>query len=417
VTIDPARFTRLAAFAVGESVRLWVPGRVEVLGKHTDYAGGRSLVCATEQGIAFATSPRHDDVVTITDAADRTTFRSRLRVDGHPIDRAWFTYPATVVRRVVRNFPGASTGADIVFDSDLPRAAGMSSSSALMIGVFLALAGVNSLRQRAEWGELPSSEELASYLATVENGRSFHALEGDGGVGTAGGSEDHLAILCARAGELRQYSFNPVQLERVVTLPADLVFAVASSGIVARKTGEVRERYNRASRLAGEVFDIWRTRFGGEERSLGGALRSAPDAYGRLRGALDSAELKTRLDHFAQESELIVPAAAERLAAGDLGGFGAYVARSQTVAEQWLGNQVPETSDLARDAVDLGAIAASAFGAGFGGCVWALVRESDAQLFLERWAQTYRAKHPEPGARSAFFTTRPGRGAFEIRVA
>ena len=197
-------------------------------------------------------------------------------------------------------------------------------------------------------------------------------------------------------------------------MPPGLVFAVAASGVEARKTGDVRERYNRASRLAAEILDVWRTRFGREE-TLGAALRSAPDARDRLRGALGSAELKARLDHFAEESEAIVPAATDCLAAGDLDGFAAHVARSQAAAERWLGNQVPETSALAADAVRLGAIAASAFGAGFGGSVWALVRESDAPAFLDRWANAYRAKHPGPAARAAFVITRPAAGAFVVR--
>jgi galactokinase len=416
VTPDPERVARLAARAGGGPVRAWVPGRIEVLGKHTDYAGGRSLVCATEQGLFFAASPRTDDLVTITDAGDGSRFTSRLRLEGHPADHAWFTYPAAVVRRIARNFPGAAAGADVVFDSTLPQAAGMSSSSALMIGVFLALAHINALPGRESWAHaLASGESLASYLATVENGRRFQAFEGDGGVGTAGGSEDHLAILCSRAGELRQYAFDPVRLERVVALPDGLVFAVASSGVEARKTGGARERYNHASRLAAEVLDVWRTRTGRQDPSLGAALRSAPGACDRLRGLLAAPALVARLDHFAQESEVIVPAAAACLAAGDLHGFGEHVARSQAAAEQWLGNQVPETSALAADAVRLGAIAASAFGAGFGGSVWALVSASEAPAFLDRWAAAYRAAHPKPAGRAVFFITRPAAGAFVVR--
>ena len=58
--------------------------------------------------------------------------------------------------------------------------------------------------------------------------------------------------------------------------------------------------------------------------------------------------------------------------------FGDLVDRSQQLAERRLGNQVPETIELARSARELGARAASAFGAGFGGSVWALVSRADA---------------------------------------
>ena len=52
---------------------LFVPGRLEVLGKHTDYAGGRSLLCAVEQGISFAIRPRSDSQVRVVDATSKET--------------------------------------------------------------------------------------------------------------------------------------------------------------------------------------------------------------------------------------------------------------------------------------------------------------------------------------------------------
>ena len=47
-----------------------MPGRIEVLGKHTDYAGGRSLTCAAERGFSVAYVPRDDDVLRLVDAQD-----------------------------------------------------------------------------------------------------------------------------------------------------------------------------------------------------------------------------------------------------------------------------------------------------------------------------------------------------------
>ena len=90
-------------------------------------------------------------------------------------------------------------GIDLVFESDLPSAAGMSSSSALMIAVLLALVHANRLEKTAAWtGNLRNGpEDLAAYAATIENGRTFRGLIGEGGVGTEGGSEGHTAILCS----------------------------------------------------------------------------------------------------------------------------------------------------------------------------------------------------------------------------
>ena len=118
----------------------WVPGRLEVFGKHTDYAGGRTLVCAVPNGLAVAASPRADGSIHVVDArrGDRLVLRRR---DGGGFT-GWRHYVEVAARRLAANFPGAALGADIVFSSDLPRASGMSSSSALVIAMSSALVRV-----------------------------------------------------------------------------------------------------------------------------------------------------------------------------------------------------------------------------------------------------------------------------------
>ncbi len=88
--------------------------------------------------------------------------------------------------------------------------------------------------------------------------------------------------------------------------------------------------------------------------------------------------------------------------------------RSQQAAEKLLGNQVPETIFLAASARRLGAAAASAFGAGFGGSVWALVETAGADGFLAAWADQYRAEFPQHAERSHFFITGAGPAAFRV---
>jgi galactokinase len=422
-----ARFARVTralderSGPASERVGWFVPGRVEVLGKHTDYAGGRTLICAAGRGFCAAAAGRRDDRVTITDAARGSTFVISLSPDAAAGgDQRWFTYPATVVRRIARNFPSARRGADIVFESDLPSAAGMSSSSALMVAVLLAIADLNALEHHEAWARhVRHREDLASFAATIENGRTFGTLDGDGGVGTAGGSEDHTAILCGRAGHLSQYSFLPVRFERAIPVDRGLVFAIGASGIVANKIGEARERYNAASSAVSAIVERWRRSTGRHDESLAAALSSGPDAADRIRAIIHDAgreapRLMARFDQFVEESEGIVPAAGDALSQGDLHAFGALVDRSQTLAERLLGNQVPETVALARAARAHGAYAASAFGAGFGGSVWALVDAGSADRFVERWSASYRDAFPVVSDRAQFFVTRPGPAAMRL---
>jgi galactokinase len=84
------------------------------------------------------------------------------------------------------------------------------------------------------------------------------------------------------------------------------------------------------------------------------------------------------------------------------------------MAETLLGNQVPETVTLQRSARELGAVAASAFGAGFGGAVWALVPESEADAFLTQWAEGYRKKYRRASREAVFFLSRAGPHAYQF---
>ena len=118
-----------------------------------------------------------------------------------------------------------------------------------------------------------------------------------------------------------------------------------------------------------------------------------------------------RLEHFLVENNEILPAALAALDAHGVDDFGRLVDGSQEAAERLLGNQVPETSALAALARTQGALAASAFGAGFGGSVWALVETTRADAFLNAWRRAYRARFPKAAASSTFFVTRPGPGA------
>ena len=198
----------------------YVPGRVEVLGKHTDYGGGRSLICAAERGFSVVAAPRRDIRLSITDIGRGVSLQ--LDPAAPRPDVSWATYPLTVIKRVFHNFPEMTRGLDLVFESDLPSAAGMSSSSALMVAVLLALARVNRLDTTSRWREhgLDARENLAAYAATIENGSTFRGLVGEAGVGTEGGSEDHTAILCSRPGQLGQFSFVPTRHERYIPFPA-----------------------------------------------------------------------------------------------------------------------------------------------------------------------------------------------------
>lgn len=392
---------------------LWVPGRVEVFGKHTDYAGGHSLVAPLPRGFVFAAKPRGDRTVAIADAARGEQFNvdldagdagSRSSDAGHP--SGWRRYAATTVHRLTRNFPAATLGADVVFASDLPPSSGMSSSSALIVGLAAILVRLAGIESRPEWqSAIRSAADSAGYYACIENGLAFASLAGDAGVGTHGGSEDHVALTCGRAGHVSAWRFVPIQHVADVAVPPDWQFVIASSGVAAKKTGGARDAYNRLSFLARSLLELWNGS-GTAVSSLRAALSSDPAAVEKLYAlirdrAQNPAELEQRLTHFINE-DARTAAAVEAFRESRRDRLGTLSRESQSDAERLLQNQVPETTGLTRMARALGAFGASSFGAGFGGSVWALVQKSDAADFAARWLAAYRSEFAAREAATVF---------------
>jgi galactokinase len=155
---------------------------------------------------------------------------------------------------------------------------------------------------------------------------------------------------------------------------------------------------------------------------LGSVIRNVEGAADRIRdlaakargGAFTATYLKGRLEQFIEETFEIIPAASDALDRESLTEFGLVVDHSMRLAEAYLGNQVPETVTLQRSARELGAVAASAFGAGFGGAVWALVAESEADAFLTHWAERYAKKHRRASREAVFFLSRAGPHAYQF---
>ena len=399
----------------------WVPGRVEVFGKHTDYGGGPSLVGALPRGFLIGGRRRDDGIVRVLDSGDQSTFELDLKTGvTSPADVfGWRRYVNILARRLMRDFPGAALGADLALGSDLPRASGMSSSSALVVGVANALITLAGLDRRADFTEaIPTRADLGGYFGCLENGLTFGPFPGDGGVGTFGGSEDQTAILCSRPGFLSAFTYMPVRHMADVAVPDGWVFVFASSGIAAEKAGRAQSLYNRASLGVRALIELWRAHAGPIE-SLTAAIATDPDLEARLRSLIDAhpvegwgaQELHTRLTHFSRE----LPRVAEAVRAfsrGDAEELGRLASESHRDADQLLKNQLPETNALVEIACATGAFAASAFGAGFGGSVWALVDSErlgmTADQFGERWLTVYRSTFADHAAKSMSFAARPG---------
>ncbi len=406
----------------------FVPGRLEVFGKHTDYAGGHSLLLPIDRGFYCMCKANNRRIVRLRDInpsyggrAFRISERLQSRIGG------WVNYPMIVVKRLCKNFGADLVGVDIAFGSDLPPAGGMSSSSALMIMVFLAVASVNKLFDHPVYKmNVASKLDLAMYLACMENGQTFRGLAGDRGVGTFGGSEDHTIILNGRREMISLYQFAPTVHEADIALPEDLAYMILYSGAKARKTGEAMYKYNLVAKRAGLVVDRYNQAYGKAHRlmrhileensSLSGdatlaKVRKAAANYKERGRDLD---LPGRFHQFYLEDQEFIPKATKALGSQDYEELARVTNLSHEASKTYLWNIALEVEFIQKEALKLGALAASGFGAGFGGSAYALVRVEDAPEFAERMEDSYRRRFPGYAKMAKFFRAYPSTGACEL---
>lgn len=411
---------------------IYVPGRIELLGKHTDYAGGSSLTFATSRGFRALAVPddrqdnRPDDQPGLSISGDDTSGEVFIPWNEEGASAAdepeWSVYPRAVVRRLIRHFGVPEIGVRVVFTSDLPQAAGMSSSSALLTTVALAILCTTRMSASPVFrAAISCREDLAEFLGAVEAGTDYGELKGDAGVGTRGGAQDHAAILCSEPGRIGLVSYLPARVLEYIEFPDDMCFVVCHSGVDARKVDGAKEEYNTLSDLAVRVGEAWarsaaNVDASATDRGTLAATIADPDLDEAsvidvidsiARDPEDRRRLWHRFAQFHDECTIVLPAAVKALREADWATLSEAAATSQWMAEDWLENQVEHTAYLVRSARAFDAPAASAFGAGFGGAVWALVPTASAERFASRWMANFRREYPDQAESARVFVERP----------
>ncbi len=362
----------------------FVPGRIEIVGKHVDYAGGRSLTMATELAIHARATTIAEPIIRVRRAAGEVAMDVSLSPDTKPTNLRSSAYVTAIARRFARDFPHARKGVAVELQSNLPTSAGLSSSTALVVTLAMAFIDANDLTNDERWrAAIPTPIAFAEYVAAIETGESFGDFPAEGGVGVRGGAQDHVAIVCAEEATAGQFRYLPARLERRIPWPDDYVIAIGVSGVHATKTGNAQAAYNR----------------------LADAMR--PRTEDRGPKTEDSPEVMARRAQFREETDVIVPGVGDAIRDRDWDTLGKLVDRSQSLAESVLGNQVPETIHLAREARALGAVAASAFGAGFGGAVWAMIPHAESEQFVAAWRASYESAFSTKRSRAKWAITRP----------
>jgi galactokinase len=373
----PAPESFEACFALAPTVAAEAPGRVNLIGEHTDYNGGCVLPVAIEPVLRLWLRYREDRRVR---GHSREQGPAEATLDS-PKDGSWLDYPRGIALQLIAAGRIPERGFDLFVASELPAGAGLSSSAALEVacGAGLAAAAGGPLRD----SELP---ELAQLCRLAE--REF--------VGVPCGIMDPYVIACAQPGRATLLDCDSMRAKQL-ELPAGLEVCIIDTGERrGLRDGDYRARQEEceAARCAAAEF---------LGRPLERLCAVLPRELGACEAALEPG-LYRRLRHVVRENARVAEFATAS-AAGDLPALAALMYASHASLRddyQVSWSRADFVVERARDVP--GVFGARMTGAGFGGCVVALVRGAD----LEPLASAFEAKFKAPLLR---WNSRPVAGA------
>jgi len=330
----------------------FTPGRVNLIGEHTDYNGGWVLPTAVPQGLQLAMSPRVDNEIHIlSDKFDAASVRAlEDAAEDH-----WSDYAVGAVR--LANEAGfLNGGASIAVASDLPFGAGLSSSAAICVGLL-------KLARDIAKADM-SDTDIAVMARRIEN--DF--------IGVPCGIMDQMAVAHCTLGTAIALDTDSLEFE-LVDLPKDYHMAVIHSGIF-RQLSEGRYKVRK------EECDVAKAALGRDD-----LCQLNEDELAALEGQV-SDEVFRRTRHCMSEHRRVVRAVSA-LKTGDIAQFGALMIESHSSMRDDFEITVPGLDHLVADAVKLGAVGARMTGGGFGGCIVACVEKTK----LDDWTAALLAQH------------------------
>ncbi|MFD8145694.1 galactokinase [Streptomyces sp. NPDC059708] len=324
------------------------PGRVNLIGEHTDYNDGFALPMALPQAALAAVRRRTDGLLRLHSAqGDGRVTELRVADLAPGSVPGWARYPAGVVWALrERGLPVG--GADLHLDSTVPPGAGLSSSAALECVVAVAYEELYGLGLGR-----PELARVAQYAENAFAGVPCGVMDQMASVCCAQGSALHLD---SRSLEVRQVPFDLAGHGlRLLVLDTRVAHDLADGAYAALRAG-----CERAAGLLGlpALRDL-------AEAGLAGALRGLP------------AGLVPLVRHVVTENAR-VERAVTRLAAGEPEALGPLLTEGHASLRDDYGTSCPETDLAVGAAVAAGALGARMTGGGFGGSVIALVRAGES---------------------------------------
>lgn len=354
---------RFRAFAGHDGQVSFAPGRINLIGEHTDYSGGFVLPASLAIGTWAIAAPRDDRVIRVHSESVGELATVSLDASPAQAQRHWSDYVAGVAWALQRS--GRSLcGADLLICSDVPMGSGLSSSAALEVATALALLGAAGLSmppmEMAQTCQIAENDFVGARCGLMDQFIATH------------GRSNHAVLLDC---ESRAW--------RTVPLPASHRWIVANTMV---RHSLAHGEYNVRRAECEEIVAMARRKLPQRRRLAELSVIETQELSRDL-----SARLAHRLRHVVEENRRVIDAV-DALRAGDIGRLGRLLVASHASLRTDFEVSCAELDLMVDLALEMPGVAgARMIGGGFGGCTLTLVEQAQAQNVMAQLRARYAA--------------------------
>ncbi|MCY9160246.1 galactokinase [Bacillus atrophaeus] len=386
---EEVKGTFASVFGKQDGLRFFfAPGRVNIIGEHTDYNGGHVFPCALTIGTFAAVSQRKDQLVRMFSENFKETGVKEFKLDDlrYNKDDDWANYPKGVIFEFQQRGYAIPNGFDIAFSGNIPNGAGLSSSASIE----LLMAVVLQTYFHPELNAL----HLVKMAQHAEN--TF--------IGVNCGIMDQFAIGMGKKGHAMLLNCDTLSYEYSKLDVSGLSLVIANTN---KKRSLAGSSYNARRQECQEALRDLKTEL--EIASLGELSPSDFDSYAHL---IQNETNRRRAKHAVYENDRTIRTA-EMFKKNKLDEIGSLMKESHLSLKNDYEVTSPELDELAYAAWSHeGVIGSRMTGAGFGGCTISIVKDQAVEDFIEKAEAAYKER---TGIKADFYVADIGEGARELK--
>ena len=386
MTIDQLKSAYEAAYQKTATDIFFAPGRVNLIGEHTDYNGGFVFPCALSFGTYILLSKNDEQKINFRSLNMETIYSLELTQLSEPLpNKAWANYPLGVFAQFIKRGVAITQGYDILFWGNVPAGAGLSSSAAMEVVTAYALNELlgtqYGLADLAKIGRAAEHEFAGVMCGIMDQFASAH------------GKADHAIYLNC---DTLEYDWVPVKLEGIK------VVVTNTHSPHKLDSGSFNDRVRQCQLAVEQINAV---------RPIQYLAELSQVEFEQIKDAITDEIAHRRARHVVGEVQRTKDAV-EALKNGDIVKFGQLMNQSHVSLRDDYEVTGPQLDALAEAAWKIdGVLGSRMTGGGFGGCTVSLVQEQAIPTFIEQVGAEYTEK---TGLTADFYIAEIGDGAHRI---